>query len=145
MGNSLIARATISINSPVQRVWDALTDPEAIQQYMFGTTVVSDWHEGSTIVWKGEWQGKSYEDKGKIIQFVPIQLIQYSHFSPLSGMQDVPENYHIVTVELFTDGKKTRISLTQEHNTSEEERQHSQQNWEAMLENLQKYLEVTKA
>ena len=63
----------------------ALVDPAAIKQYMFGTTVESDWREGSSIVWKGEWQGRAYEDKGVILRLEPGRLLQYSHFSPLSG------------------------------------------------------------
>ena len=100
MSEDLIAHASVEINAPSAKVWDALVNPESIRQYMFGTQVVSDWREGGPIVWKGEWQGKSYEDKGTILQLKPGQTLQYSHFSPLSGAPDVPESYHTVTVEL---------------------------------------------
>jgi uncharacterized protein YndB with AHSA1/START domain len=63
MSANLIAKAAITINAPASRVWQALVTPEAIKHYMFGTNVVSDWHEGSPIYWRGEWQGKPYEDK----------------------------------------------------------------------------------
>ena len=62
-----IAKASITINATAEKVWHALTDPRMIKKYMFGTSVISDWKEGSKIIWKGEWEGKSYEDKGKII------------------------------------------------------------------------------
>ena len=68
MGTALIAKAAITVNVPRERVWNALMNPEAIKQYMFGTDVVSGWREGSRIVWKGEWQGKVYEDNGMILQ-----------------------------------------------------------------------------
>src|ERR1041384_3214966 len=100
MDKNLIAKASININAPSDNVWQALVDPEAIKHYMFGTNVVSDWHEGSHILWKGEWEGKAYEDKGVILQLKPGRTLQYSHFSPLSGVPDKPENYHIVTIEL---------------------------------------------
>jgi len=87
-------------------------NPEAIKQYMFGTTVVMDWRKGSGIIWKGAWQGKPYEDKGTILQNKPGRKIQYSHFSPLSGLNDKPENYHMVTIELTDKGNRTRVSLT---------------------------------
>ena len=45
--------------------------PGAIRQYMFGTTVESEWRPGSPIVWKGEWQGRAYEDKGEICACSP--------------------------------------------------------------------------
>jgi uncharacterized protein YndB with AHSA1/START domain len=141
MNKNLIARTSITINAPRGKTWNALVNPDAIQQYMFGTNVVSDWHEGSPIVWKGEWQGKSYEDKGVILQFKPERTLQYSHFSPLSGLPDKPESYHIVTIELSDEVDQTRVSLTQDNNPTEEEREHSEKNWEMMLVALKKFLE----
>jgi len=141
MDKNLIAKASININAPTEKVWDALITPEAVKQYMFGTTVVSDWCEGSSIIWKGEWQGKSYEDKGVILQLKPGHAIQYSHFSPLSGLPDKPENYHTVTVQLSTEGNQTRVSLTQDHNATEKERIDSEKNWEMMLMGLKKFVE----
>ena len=141
MNNDLIARASITINAPRERVWQALVTPEAIRQYMFGTNVVSAWREGSPIVWKGEWQGRSYEDKGVILEFKPERTLRYSHYSPLTGAPDSPENYHSVTLELSGPGSQTRVTLSQDHNASEEERAHSEQNWEGMLAGLKKYVE----
>ena len=141
MDKDLIARSSIVINAPVDLVWKALVDPDAIRQYMFGTQVVSNWKVGSPIIWKGEWQGKSYEDKGVILQFQPERTLQYSHFSPLSGMPDQPENYHTVIVELSPEGNQTKVVLAQDHNASEDERAHSEKNWEGMLAALKKYVE----
>jgi uncharacterized protein YndB with AHSA1/START domain len=141
MDKNNIAKASISINASNERVWKALVDPKAIKQYMFGTNVVSDWHEGSSIVWKGEWQGKSYEDQGKILQLTPGRTLQYSHFSPLSGVSDKPENYHTVTIELAGNGNQTDVTLTQDNNATDKERAESQKNWEMMLSELKKFLE----
>lgn len=143
MGKNLIAKASISINASSEKVWNALVTPESIKQYMFGTNVVSDWREGSPLIWKGEWQGKPYEDKGTILQFKQGQKIQYSHFSPLSGVPDKPENYHVVTVELSANGNQTRVSLSQDNNANEEERKDSEKNWEMMLTGLKKFVEHT--
>ncbi len=139
--NDIIAVAAVTIDAPINKVWDALTNPEVIKQYMFGTNVISDWQEGSPIVWQGEWQGRKYEDKGVILRLAPERMIRYSHFSPLSGVPDVPENYHTVTVELAPDGIKTRVTLTQDHNDTEEEREHSEQNWRMMPEGMKQLLE----
>ncbi len=141
MGNDLVARASTTINAPREKVWDALVNPEAIHQYMFGTHVTSDWRENSPITWKGEWQGKSYEDKGVILQSKPGRTLQYSHFSPLSGLPDKPESYHTVTIELSREANQTRVSLTQDNNSTEEAREHSEKNWEMMLTGLKKFVE----
>ena len=141
MEKSLIARASVTINAPSEKVWDALMNPEAIKQYMFGTNVVADWREGSPIIWQGEWQGKPYEDKGVILQFKPGRTLQYSHFSPLSGLPDKPESYHTVTIELSDEGNQTRLSLAQDNNPTEQARDHSEKNWGIMLTALKKFLE----
>ena len=139
---NLIANASVVIGAPVEKVWDALVNPATIKQYMFGTNVVSNWEEGSPIVWKGVWEGKAYEDKGVILRLEPERMIQYSHFSPLSGLADTPENHHTVTVELTADGRQTNVHLSQDNNPNEEARQHSEQNWEMMLAGLKKLLEA---
>jgi uncharacterized protein YndB with AHSA1/START domain len=141
MKKTLIAQTQTTINAPVAQVWDALVNPVMIKQYLFGTNVVSDWKEGSPIVWKGEWEGKPYEDKGVILQLKPERVLQYSHFSPLSGQADVPENYHTVTIELSPSEKGTLLHLSQDNNASEEEREHSEKMWETMLTGLKKVLQ----
>ncbi len=137
----IIAKASTVINSPIAKVWNALTNPEIIKQYMFGTNVVSDWKEGSSIVWKGEWQGNSYEDKGVILKIERERVLRYTHFSPLSGAPDVPENYHTLTYELADEKDHTLVSLSQDNNATEQEREHSQQMWGTMLGSLKKLLE----
>jgi uncharacterized protein YndB with AHSA1/START domain len=65
MKKGLTARTSITIHAPVSGVWEALTEPELIKQYLFGTEAVSDWKVGSSIAYKRVWEGKSYEDKRK--------------------------------------------------------------------------------
>lgn len=138
---NLIARSSVVIDAPADKVWSALVSPAAIKQYMFGTTVTSDWKEGSPITWKGEWKGTSYEDKGVICQVEPGRALQYTHFSPGAGLPDKPENYHTVSVQLSPEGGGTRVSLTQDNNPTEEARAHSESNWTTMLDGLKKYVE----
>ncbi len=141
MKNTLIAQAHITISAPIAKVWDALVNPEMIKQYMFGTNAVSDWKEGSPIVWQGEWEGKPYEDKGVILQLKPERVLQYSHFSPLSGQADVPENYRTLTIELSSEEKGTLLLLSQDNNSTEEDREHSEKMWGMMLTGIKKVLE----
>jgi len=140
--NNLIAKASTTVNAPRATVWKALVSPDAIKQYMFGTNVSSSWKEGSPIVWKGEWQGRAYQDKGVILQLKPERTLQYTHFSPLSGLPDTPDNYHTVTIELSPERRGTRISLSQDNNPTEQDREHSEKNWTSMLAALKKYLEA---
>jgi uncharacterized protein YndB with AHSA1/START domain len=133
---NLIAKATTIIDAPTEIVWDALVTPSIIKEYMFGTNVVSDWKEGSPIVWKGEWQGKAYEDKGVIQKVMPHRLLQYTHSS--AGSDEV----HVITIELAEKGpSQTEVTLSQDNNATEEAREHSEKNWQMMLDGLKKLLE----
>ena len=40
---------TTFVRAPIERVWDALTNPEMTKQYFFGTTVECDWEVGSPL------------------------------------------------------------------------------------------------
>ena len=141
MTQELLARATITIDAPRSDVWTALVSPEAARVYMFGTEVQSDWRKGSLITWEGDWEGKHYKDKGRILDVEREHLLRYSHFSPLSGQPDRPENYHTVTIELSDHGDGTEVTLTQDNNSTEEARVHSEKNWGSMLATLKQYLE----
>jgi uncharacterized protein YndB with AHSA1/START domain len=142
MESNLIAKASVTTKASRSKVWNALVNPKAIKQYMFGTTAVTDWHKGSPIVWKGDWKGKPYEDKGVVLQFDPERTLQYSHFSPLSGLPEKPESYHTVTITLSGDGPQTLVALDQDKNATEEVRAHSETMWRGMLDALKKFLEA---
>jgi len=106
MANKLSVKTGININAPVSKVWQALTDPAMIKEYLFGTNTVSDWKKGSSITYSGEWEGKQYEDKGNIIDIVPEKLLHTTYFSGMSGKEDKSENYNIVTYTLsWKDGR----------------------------------------
>jgi len=144
MTRGLVASARVTIDVPVAKVWDAFVNPKVISQYMFGTEVVSEWKKGAPIVWKGVWKGKKYEDKGTILELRRDSALTYSHFSPLTGLPDVPENYHTVKVELHRHGSHTTVALSQDNNPDEEARDHSQKNWEMILVSLKKLLEANE-
>ncbi|MGE5224756.1 MAG: SRPBCC family protein [Omnitrophica WOR_2 bacterium] len=139
--NSLTTRVSILIHAPASEVWEALTNPDLIQQYLFGTRVATDWKAGSPITWRGEWQGKEYEDKGTVLQAVPERLIETTYWSSMGGLPDAPENYKKVTYELKPEDGDTLLTLTQDNNASEEEKNHTEQNWKMVLDGLKKLVE----
>jgi uncharacterized protein YndB with AHSA1/START domain len=137
----IVATAEIEISASAAQVWNGLTDPALIKKYMFGTEVETDWRPGSSIVWKGEYDGKNYEDKGQIVDVVPQRRLEVTHFSPLSGQDDVPENYHTLTYELDARGATTHVSLSQDNNAGADEAEHSRKNWAMVLEGLKGVVE----
>ena len=141
MGNTAIAKATTTINAPAAKVWDALTKPEQIKQYMFGTQVTTDWRVGSPITYKGEWKGKAYEDKGKVLEIEPRKRLVSTFWSSLAGLPDTPENYKTVSYELAPEGDRTKLTITQDNNASKEEAGEAEQNWRMVLDGIKQLVE----
>jgi uncharacterized protein YndB with AHSA1/START domain len=140
-----MATAETDISADPERVWAALVDPDQIKEYMFGSQVVTDWQPGSSIVWKGEYEGKSFQDKGEVLDVEPNRRLQMTHFSPLSGQPDVPSNYHTLTYELTKRGAKTHVVLSQDNNSTADEAKHSTANWQSMLDGLKTHVESAGA
>jgi uncharacterized protein YndB with AHSA1/START domain len=141
MTSNHIAIATTTINAPADAVWKALTDPALIKEYMFGSVVTSDWKVGSTITYAGVYEGKEYEDHGRILDLKPGELLRSTHFSPLGGKQDIPENYHTLTWTLEQEGDSTTLTLTQDNNETEDAAKHSEDNWTTVLTGLKELVE----
>jgi uncharacterized protein YndB with AHSA1/START domain len=137
-----VATAETDIRAPRSAVWRALTDPDEIEKYMFGSRVETDWKPGSRITWKGEYEGKTYEDKGEVLEVERERRLKLTHFSPTSGDEDVPENYHTLVYELEESDGKTHVSLSQDNNKSEEAAEHSRANWDKMLSGLKEVVET---
>ena len=137
----IVATAEIDINAPADRVWEALTEPAAVKAWMFGTDLQTNWQVGSPIAWKGEYEGRSYEDKGQVLAFDPPRCFSVTHFSPMTSRDDVPENYHTLVFALTATDDGTHVELTQDNNTSDEEAQHAVANWEQALRAAKAHVE----
>ena len=135
-----------TVKAPPSAVWKALTTPSTLKQFFFGSDVATDWRVGSPISFRGNWKGKPYEDKGNIQTFDRDQRLAFTHWSPLSGMEDTPENYHVVSFDLRSANGGTEVVLTQTNqNDAEpitpENRQEYAKNWTMVLEGLKKAAE----
>jgi uncharacterized protein YndB with AHSA1/START domain len=141
MNKAYTATASTTINAPASKVWEALTNPVIVKKYLFGTDVLSDWKVGSPILYRGEWEGKPFEDKGEIREIEREKRLVSTHWSPLSGVPDLPENYHTVTYLLSERDGKTEVTILQDNNATEEEKAHSEENWKTVLGGMKKLLE----
>ncbi len=141
MKNHISLQVKTEIEATVSEVWEALTRPEMIKQYFFGTDTFTDWQPGHPIVFKGDWKGKTYEDKGTILEVVKNKRIRYSYWSSMSGIEDKPENYVPITYELEEHAGKVTLTITQENIPDEKMREHSEENWKKVMEGLKEMLE----
>jgi uncharacterized protein YndB with AHSA1/START domain len=141
MKKTFTAQASITVRAETGKVWDALVNPNIIKQYLFGTETSSEWKVGSSITYKGVWEGKPYEDKGMLLELVPNKLLKSTYWSSLSGLPDIPENYHTVTYALSKADGGTELSVTQENIQTREAAEHSEGNWTSVLQAIKKILE----
>ena len=137
-----VARAEVIVTAPRSAVWSALTDAEQVRSWMVGTTLTTDWQVGSPITWQGEMDGRPYADKGEVLEVEAPSRLSMTHYSPLMGQEDRPENYHTVTYTLTpTRDGRTTVALEQDGNDSQEQADQFSQGWQQMLESLKQTAE----
>ena len=142
MAKELVAEASIIINASAGQVWAALTDPARIKMYLFGTEATSDWQVGSSITYKGVWEGTPYEDKGTVLESEPGKRLVNTYWSGMSGKPDAPENYVTVAYALRETAGKTEITITQDGNSSNEAQTQAASNWRMVLGEMKKVVEA---
>jgi uncharacterized protein YndB with AHSA1/START domain len=136
-----IATAEVDIHATPARVWAALTEPAQVAAYMGGSRVESSWQVGSPITWNGEYDGHDYQDRGQVLVYDEPHVLSVTHYSPLMGQDDRPENYHTLVYTVTADGDATRLSLTQDGCTDEAQAEQFSTNWQQMLGGLKGYVE----
>lgn len=141
MASEKILNKTISIHSSTSKVWDALTNPEIVKEWLYGTNMISDWKVGNPILFTGNWQGTDYTDKGTILKFEIGKVLQYNYWSAFSGLPDSPENYSVITFELTSNDDGTILTLTQSHFATDLMYEHSDKNWGSTLDLMKRMIE----
>jgi uncharacterized protein YndB with AHSA1/START domain len=120
MDQPLVISNTITINAPASTVWHALTDPQETKKYMFGCEALSDWNEGSSLIWKGNFNGvELVAVKGTVKKIQPERYLEYTVIDPNNAkIPDLPQNYLTVTCELSERNGMTTLEVTQgDYNT----------------------------
>ncbi|MDX2173652.1 MAG: SRPBCC domain-containing protein [Bacteroidota bacterium] len=148
--SELIIKSSVTINAPVVKVWDALVNPQETKKYMFGCETVSDWKEGSELIWRGEYEGKPMDFvQGYIKTLQPEKFLAYTVIDPNNkSIPNIPENYLTVTYELISEGNTTVLNVTQGDysKVAEGERRYKEADnnglgWSPILELIKKQVE----
>jgi len=136
MATNLVAKTSIQINNTVDEAWKALVNPKIVEKYMLGSQQLSGWQKGSRIIWKKDFNGRQFEDKGEILEITPPKRLKYTHYSPATGKPDAPENYQTVSVTLKENAKGTTIELSSDNNANEKEKAMTEQIWAYYFQGL---------
>jgi uncharacterized protein YndB with AHSA1/START domain len=132
---------SVTIHAPRERVWAAITEPAIIKQYFFGTDLDTDWKVGSPLFFRGEWQGKRYEDRGTVLAYEPMNALAYNYWSAFSGAEDKPETRQVIRYQLDQVADGIRVTVTQSNVATQAIADHSAQNWRGVLEAMKALLE----
>ena len=106
--------SVVDILAPARKVWLALTVPDLVKQWQYGSDLLTTWEPGSPIIFRNEWNGQTFEQKGTVIEFTPESRVKYSLFIPRPDLPDVPEHYFFMTYELIERGETTSLLFRQE-------------------------------
>jgi uncharacterized protein YndB with AHSA1/START domain len=134
MSEKLTLIESIEFNAPKSKVWAALTQPEIIKQYFFGTDLKTTWEVGTPIMWHGEWEGTNYVDKGTVLSYIHEESLSHDYLSSMSGKEDIPENYAKISYKVVESEGKTTLTITQDNIENEEMLNHSKENLVSIME-----------
>ncbi|MNJ85487.1 hypothetical protein D3C87_29620 [compost metagenome] len=140
-------KRSILINSPLSKVWEHLTAPELMQQWMgdpeMQIEIVTDWKTGKPFVVKG-FHHAHFENHGKILQLESESIFQYSHLSSLSDLPDEAENYTIITFQLKETNGQTELTVETENFPTESIYKHWEFYWNGTMHLLKDLIEKGK-
>jgi putative Holliday junction resolvase len=139
--SSIGSSTSVTLAAPPDRVWRAITDPAQIRDWFFGVDTIADWKVGGRLVHRGQMNGEAYEDKGEILALDPGRSFTHSHWSPLSGRPDEPENYERVTYTLRPAGGDTELTISEENLPGPRAKATSEKAWAGALAALKKLVE----
>jgi uncharacterized protein YndB with AHSA1/START domain len=104
----------VKIIAPARKVWLALTVPDLVKQWQYGSDLLTTWEVGAPIVFRNEWNGQVFEQKGKVLEFFPESRLKYTLFVPRPDLQDIPEHSIFMTYELTESEGGTSLLVRQE-------------------------------
>lgn len=130
---------TVIINAIPETVWSTLTDFTLMKQWMgeseMNLEIITDWYVNGPIIISGFHHAK-FQNKGTVLKYEPNRLIEYSHLSSLSRLEDKQENYSILRFQLSPLQQQTALTLTIESFPTETIYKHLCFYWRATVEKI---------
>jgi len=138
-------RKSISLNAPLNAVWEVLTQPELMKSWMSDSEIeiVTTWEVGSPIIINVE--AVSYKiavtNTGVVLQFLKDRVLEYSHLSSLSRLPDQAENYTLIRFTLQEEEEHTLLELNLSNFPTESHYKHIDFYWTITLGILKRFVE----
>ena len=138
-----VVEVDTTIAAPPAKVWKAMQ-----QGAMFpGTTIETDWKIGHPITFKGEWEGRSFTDRGEIQSLAEPTELSFTHWSDNAKTGKRPPSWHVVNYRLEPSGSGTRVTLSQfnegeKQDVDDKTKSEFRKNWEMMLDGLKQAAEA---
>jgi uncharacterized protein YndB with AHSA1/START domain len=137
---------TILIQAPPFTVWDTLTNPNLMKQWMgepaMEIEVITDWQVGHPIVIQG-FHHRKFENRGTVWQFEPTRVLQYDYVSSISALADKPENHTLLEFRLTPVNNQTVLTLTISNFPTESIFKHVHFYWKTTMDLLKKWIETS--
>ena|SRR6218665_1640908 len=141
-----LIQRSINIQASPDLVWRHLTEPALMIAWMgdpeLQIEVITGWETGGPILIKGFHHAK-FENSGRVMQFEPEKVLQYSHLSSVSRLPDVPENYSIHSFRLEPENGQTLLSLRVENFPTETIYKHLEFYWAGTLSVIKNRIEAS--
>lgn len=148
MSNKVVTN-TIAINAPIEKVWNALVDPNETKKYMFDCETVSDWNTGSELLWRGSYEGKEMVFvSGYVLEINAPSHLKYSVIDPNAAYPKTPENHLNVTYALSEKDGVTTLTVSQDgfEGAADGEKRYTEvynkgEGWQPVLQEIKKVAE----
>ena len=131
----------LTLNASKEKVWDALTNPEKVKAWQYGSDLITDWNVGNEIRFKNEWEGQIFEQWGTILEFNPNEGLKYSLFAPRPDLEDKPENYFEMEYKLTEKDNGIELLIIQEDNRPDAKQELEQGEENPVLKLLKELIE----
>jgi len=129
------------INASKEKVWEALTEPEKVKVWQYGSVLITDWNVGSEIRFKSEWEGHIFEQWGTVLEFESNQKLKYNLFAPRPDLEDKPENYFEMEYKLTEKDNGIELLIIQEDNRPDAKQELEQGEENPVLKMLKELIE----
>lgn len=136
---------TVIINSDSGHVWNVLTKPGLMKQWMgdeaLEIEIKTDWIVSHPFIVRGL-HYLQFENKGTVLRFEQNKTLQYTHLSSLSGLEDRPGNYAAIQFELKPLPHQTELKLCIENFPTDVIYKHLCFYWSTTIEKVKEFAEL---